>query len=155
MLSNNQSRDKAELLQYRRKDILLLESVQRRATRIPFGRVRPQYHERLAIMKILTLSNRRVRGDLITTFQAMSNKSSPIHKLFILSAHTLTRGHSFKLAKEKFKTTVRQHFLSNRVFQQWNSLPEEIVTPNRNIGYFPLTRRRGHNRRRPLPDRLT
>ncbi|KAJ3646959.1 hypothetical protein Zmor_024514 [Zophobas morio] len=117
------------------KDILLLESVQRRATRIPFGRVRPQYHERLAIMKILTLSNRRVRGDLITTFQAMSNKSSPIHKLFILSAHTLTRGHSFKLAKEKFKTTVRQHFLSTRVFQQWNSLPEEIVSSQSTMAF--------------------
>ncbi|KAJ3653056.1 hypothetical protein Zmor_018974 [Zophobas morio] len=86
-------------------------------------------------MKIPTLSNRRVRGDLITTFQAMSNKSSPIRKLFILNSHTLTRGHSFKLAKEKFKTTVRQHFLSNRVFQQWNSLPEEIVSSQSTMAF--------------------
>ncbi|KAJ3654335.1 hypothetical protein Zmor_013530 [Zophobas morio] len=61
------------------KDIILLEFVQRRATRIPFDRVQPQYHERLAMMKIPTLSDRRARGYLITTFQAMSNKSSPIH----------------------------------------------------------------------------
>ncbi|KAJ3662649.1 hypothetical protein Zmor_006988 [Zophobas morio] len=89
--------------------------------------MRPQYHERLAMMKIPIFSDRRARGDLIMTFQAISNKSSPIHKLFVLSSHTLTRGHSYKLAKDKFKIRVRQHFLSNRVFQQWNSLPEEIV----------------------------
>ncbi|KAJ3646580.1 hypothetical protein Zmor_024162 [Zophobas morio] len=87
------------------------------------------------MMKIPTLSGRRARGDLITTFQAMSSKSSPIYKLFIVSSHTLTRGHSFKLVEEKFKTTARLHFLSNRVFQQWNSLPEEIVSPQSTMGF--------------------
>ncbi|KAJ3639011.1 hypothetical protein MTP99_002338 [Tenebrio molitor] len=44
------------------RDIQLLESVQRRATRVPFGRSRPQYTARLSLMGIPSLSARRVRG---------------------------------------------------------------------------------------------
>ncbi|CAH1366077.1 unnamed protein product, partial [Tenebrio molitor] len=43
------------------RDIQLLESVQRRATRLPFGRSRPQYTVRLSLMGIPSLSARRVR----------------------------------------------------------------------------------------------
>ncbi|KAJ3652364.1 hypothetical protein Zmor_018337 [Zophobas morio] len=60
------------------RDINQLESVQPRATRIPFGRIRPQYHERLSQMQLTTLSERDIRGDLITTYQAVNNPSSPI-----------------------------------------------------------------------------
>ena len=60
------------------RDLLLLESVQRRATRVPFGRTRPQYSERLSLMNLTSLTQRRLRGDLIVTFQALTNQLSPI-----------------------------------------------------------------------------
>ncbi|XP_063933937.1 uncharacterized protein LOC135145725 [Zophobas morio] len=109
------------------RDILLLESVQRRATRISYGRVRPNYCERLAVMNLTTLTERRKRGDLVTTFQSLSNSQSPIHHLFTLSTDQRIWGHRFKLAKGQFITTVRQFFIINRVFHDWNSLPQEIV----------------------------
>ncbi|RZC27635.1 hypothetical protein BDFB_007688, partial [Asbolus verrucosus] len=43
------------------RDVDLLEAVQRRATRLPFGRIRPSYEERLDLMKLPTLAERRKR----------------------------------------------------------------------------------------------
>jgi hypothetical protein len=109
------------------RDIQLLESVQRRATRVPFGRSRPQYTPRLSLMGIPSLSARRVRGDLLVVFRALSSEQSPIRHLFTLHEGGRTRGHSLKLLKDRFVTTARQYFLTNRIFDQWNSLPPEIV----------------------------
>jgi hypothetical protein len=66
------------------RDIQLLESVQRRATRVPFGRSKPQYTVRLSLMDIPSLSARRVRGDLLVVFRALSSEQSPIRHLFTL-----------------------------------------------------------------------
>ncbi|KAJ3654552.1 hypothetical protein Zmor_013731 [Zophobas morio] len=110
------------------RDLLLLESVQRRATRVPFGRTRPQYSERLSLMNLTSLTQRRLRGDLIVTFQALTNQLSPIRHLFTLNTDQRTRGHRFKLLRELFRTTIRQFFISNRVFHHWNSLRDEIVS---------------------------
>jgi ribonuclease P/MRP protein subunit RPP40 len=109
------------------RDIQLLESVQRRATRLPFGRSRPQYTVRLSLMGIPSLSARRVRGDLLVVFRALSSEQFPIRHLFTLHEGGRTRGHSLKLLKDKFVTTARQYFLTNRILDPWNSLPPEIV----------------------------
>ncbi|KAH0820961.1 hypothetical protein GEV33_001830 [Tenebrio molitor] len=82
------------------RDIQLLESVQRRATRVPFGRSRPQYTARLSLMGIPSLSARRVRGDLLVVFRALSSEQSPIRHLFTLHEGGRTRGHSLKLLKD-------------------------------------------------------
>ncbi|KAJ3651938.1 hypothetical protein Zmor_017942 [Zophobas morio] len=109
------------------KDVTLLENVQRRATRLPFGRNRPGYLDRLSMMKLPTLAERRVRGDVIATFQALTNVNSPIKHLFSLNTDTRSRGHNFKLLNGKFHSTIRQYFITNRVFDAWNSLPAEVV----------------------------
>ncbi|KAJ3659714.1 hypothetical protein Zmor_011388 [Zophobas morio] len=67
------------------RDIELFESLQRRATRIPFGRICPQYADRLAMMGLPTLCNRLKRGDLILTFGALKDPQSPIRHLFPLN----------------------------------------------------------------------
>ncbi|KAJ3643509.1 hypothetical protein Zmor_026216 [Zophobas morio] len=54
------------------KDILCLESIQRRATRFTFGKNRPPYCEGLRLMHLCPLSDRRKRWDLIITYQALS-----------------------------------------------------------------------------------
>jgi hypothetical protein len=94
---------------------------------VPFGRSRPQYTARLSLMGIPSLSARRVRGDLLVVFRALSSEQSPIRHLFALHEGGRTRGHSLKLLKDRFVTTARQYFLTNRIFDQWNSLPPEIV----------------------------
>ena len=51
------------------KDKILIENVQRRATRIIPGLKGKSYEERLKIMKLPSLSYRRLRGDLIEAYK--------------------------------------------------------------------------------------
>ncbi|XP_044764392.1 uncharacterized protein LOC123320960 [Coccinella septempunctata] len=110
------------------RDSALLESVQRRATRIPYGISRPSYGERLSIMKLSTFDERRQRGDLIITYRALHNFFGvDLSSLFKLNLDDRLRGHAYKLRKENFKTQQRQYFITNRVFSVWNSLPSSVV----------------------------
>lgn len=111
----------------RRGDAALLESIQRWNTRIPYGWLRPCYEERLQLFGLTTFAERRGRGDIIVTYRAINGHfGESIGDMFVRNQNHL-RGHSFKLAKEKFKTTQRQFFLSNRVFDVWNGLPPSVV----------------------------
>ncbi|XP_068896501.1 uncharacterized protein [Tenebrio molitor] len=119
-----------------KRDIDLLESVQRRATPVPFGRNRPEYSERISLMNLPLLSDRRKRGDVILVHQALTgDKNSSINHLFPLNDGGRTRGHDLKLAKDNFRTSARQNFLTNRVFDVWNSLPVEVVTSKTPLGF--------------------
>ena len=105
-----------------------LENLQRYATRIPFGRVRPSYEERLEMANLSLFSERRLRGDLISTYRILNNlNSANLSSIFSLNQDERLRGHPFKLLRENFKTRSREYFLSNRVFHTWNSLPAEVV----------------------------
>ena len=56
---------------YLEADIKTLESIQRRATKIPFERFinTPTYEERCKIMNLQPLSARRMRGDIIQWYK--------------------------------------------------------------------------------------
>ena len=47
---------------------------------------------------------------------------------FVLNTDSHTRGHSYKLFKQRVHLDVSKYFLSNRVIDLWNSLPNHIVT---------------------------
>jgi ribonuclease P/MRP protein subunit RPP40 len=113
-----------------KRDIDLLEKVQQRATKIVHGLQNKQYEERLNILQLQTVVNRRKRGDLIWTFKLLKNikVSCRIDGMFSLKDNDGLRGHSLKLHHEKYKTRIRQNFLPNRVFDNWNALPECAVT---------------------------
>ncbi|MGD7175758.1 hypothetical protein [Ralstonia pseudosolanacearum] len=44
--------------------------------------------------------------------------------------HTATRGHSFKLEGQRFKSNIRKYYFTERVVDAWNSLPAEVVAAN-------------------------
>ncbi len=45
-----------------------------------------------------------------------------------------TRGHSYKVFKERAETSTRRHFFTCRVVELWNELPEEVAAaPNTDI----------------------
>lgn len=111
------------------RDANLLESVQRRATRSSFGVVRPSYEERLVMSGLTRFGDRKLRGDLIITYRALHDLfSSDLSVLFESSSDVRLRGHEYKLKHENFKTTTRQHFISNRIFTIWNGLPSAVVS---------------------------
>ena len=111
-----------------RKDIEALEKVQRRATRMVPGIKDKGYEVRLRMLNLFKLSKRRLRGDLIEAFKLMKGINKVDHvQLFRVSLVSRTRGHKWKLAKEKFHTDIRKYFSTQRVVNVWNSLPGHVV----------------------------
>lgn len=110
------------------KDITLLENVQRRFSKLPFSLKHLPYTERLQRLELTSLSDRRVRGDLIETYKVLQSiYRCSLHEIFTLNTDTGRRGHAFKLYKERFAKLPRQNFFVNRVCDKWNSLPHCVV----------------------------
>jgi hypothetical protein len=78
------------------KDKNLIESVQRRATRIIPGLKGKSYDERYKIMKLPSLSYRRVRGDLIEAYKYTHCLCNVPEGLLDFETRTNTRGHGNK-----------------------------------------------------------
>src|SRR5438132_5777714 len=82
---------------YLKKDIDKLEKVQARATRLIDGCLNLRYDNRLKHTGLTTLSERRIRGDLIEVFKILKGFSKVNYNTwFILSVNSRTRGHSYK-----------------------------------------------------------
>jgi hypothetical protein len=113
---------------YLEKDKILLERVQRRATKMIEGLGNMSYEERLRRTGLTTLEERRKRGDLIETFKMVKGLNDVDYtKFFQISAHNKTRGNSLKLEKKQCRNNIRQSFFSQRIIGEWNKLPEEVV----------------------------
>ena len=103
-----------------------LEKIQRRATRWILRHSNLTYEERLRRLKMPSLYYRRTRGDLIQTFQHL-NSPELFNNLKMELSTRRGRGHRFKLAKPRARTTIRSNCLALRVVNLWNSLPERVV----------------------------
>ena len=111
------------------KDVNSLERVQRRATKLVKDISHLPYEDRLHILNLPSLYDQRLRGDLIESFKIIHHHINvDCKKFFVLNTDSRTRGHSYKLFKQRFYSDVSKYFLSNRVIDLWNSLPDHIVT---------------------------
>ena len=102
------------------KDKMLLEKVQRRATRMVKGLKKLPYETRLKKLGIYSLERRRLRGDLIETFKILTRREHVNYSNFFELADVTSglRGHSLKLFKPRCHTTVRQNFFSLRIVNE-------------------------------------
>jgi ribonuclease P/MRP protein subunit RPP40 len=113
---------------YLRKDINMLERVQRRATKMIEGYWDMEYSERLKKLGLISLEKRRVRGDLIQVFKMIKGFDKlDFGSFFTTSSLERTRGHSFKLLKNRSRVDLRKNFFSQRVINSWNCLPQNVV----------------------------
>jgi ribonuclease P/MRP protein subunit RPP40 len=116
---------------YLRKDIHKIEQVQGRATRMIEECRGLSYEERLKVTGLTTLEKRRTRGDLIEVFKAVKGITKiDRSSLFTIANNSRTRGHRFKLVKTRSRLDLRKNFFSQRVANDWNSLPEAVVEAN-------------------------
>lgn len=122
---------------YFEKDINMLEKVQRRATKLPMGFKKLEYEERLQRLKLLTLRQRRERGDLIETYKILNNyyNAGELKSFFKIKIREQSRRHNMQLEKSVAKTLPKQHILFNRVVTAWNGLPETVINA-KNVNQF-------------------
>jgi len=109
------------------KDQILVENVQRRATKLVPGLYDLPYEERLRCLKLPTLAHRRARGDMIETFKFIHNKYNVNTSWIPVQPNKITRGHSLPIAKQHCKLNIRRHAFSQRIVDNWNSLPEDVA----------------------------
>lgn len=112
---------------YFTKDIMRLEKIQRKVTRIPPELRNLSYPDRLSTLQITTLTERRVRGDLIEVYKWTSGYYD-CENIFRTNKNRVVRGHIKKLEKEKCNKLQRKNFITNRIVYKWNQLQESTVT---------------------------
>ena len=116
------------LAPYFKKDIDVLEKVQRRATKLVWCTKNLSYEQRLEYLGLYSLSRRRQRGDLIETYKILRNIEDIDYRKFFIRADTVQlRGHNYKLYKNRSLKRCRTCFFSQRVVNCWNLLPQEVV----------------------------
>ena len=108
---------------------VLIENVQRRASKLVKKLSNLSYDERLRSLKLPSLKYRRLRGDLITVYNIIKQDNVD-DSILTLSNTKVTRGHDLKLYKENSKTNFRKFSFSQRVINYWNALTTNTVHAN-------------------------
>ena len=113
---------------YRKKDIDMLERVQRRATKMVPKLRNISYEIRLKECGLTTLETRRLRGDQIEVFKILNGYENIDRNMFFtVKEERRTRGHGVTLAKKQCRLDIRKFSFSQRTVNEWNRLSADCV----------------------------
>ncbi|KFQ30356.1 hypothetical protein N331_07203, partial [Merops nubicus] len=111
-----------------KRDVDLLERVQRRAPRMIRGLEQLCCEDRLRELGLFSLEKRRLRGELIVAFQYLRGAYKKAGEgLFRLLSNNRTRGNGAKLEVGRFRLGMRKKFFTMRVVRPSNGLPRVVV----------------------------
>ena len=113
---------------YCKKDIDMLERVQRRATKIIPKLRNISYEMQLKECGLTTLETMRLRGDQIEVFKILNGyENIDRNMLFSFNEEKRTRGHGVTLAKKQSRLDTRKFKFSQRTANEWNILSADCV----------------------------
>ncbi|KGL91077.1 hypothetical protein N301_01733, partial [Charadrius vociferus] len=111
-----------------KKDIDLLEWVQRRAMRIIRGLEHLSYEDRLRKLGLFSLEKRMLQRDPFVVFQYLKRADRKDgDECFCRACCNGTRGNGFNLKEGRFRLAIRKKFFTMRVVKHGNRLPREVV----------------------------
>jgi hypothetical protein len=110
-----------------KKDIDVLEKVQRRATRMIEGCGEMDYEKRLKYARLTTLETRRERADMLEVYKILNGLEGLKEKDFFIRDNGRGRGYDFKLFKKRVRLDIAKYSFGNRVCTPWNNLPHAVV----------------------------
>ena len=111
-----------------RKDVDMLEKIQRRATKLIPELRDLTYEERLKECGLTTLETRRLRGDQIEMFKILNGYENIDSNIFFeIKESKITRGHNYTLVKKQSRLDVRKFSFSQRTINIWNNLSTDCV----------------------------
>ena len=102
-----------------------IEKVQRTFTKRPFYRCGipyTNYEHRLLFLNLTSLSQRRLRADLILAYKIINGLVDVVCSGLLETYSSRSRGPSIKVRKDKCKTNVTLNYFSNRISTPWNLL---------------------------------
>ena len=107
------------------KNIRKLDLVQRRSTKIIPSLYDLSYTERLQRLNLQSLLYHRIRMDLIMTYKIINGLVDvDMNYFFTVNANgNHTRSNGLKLYKSRLNSNTRKFSFSQRIINDWNSLP--------------------------------
>ena len=107
-----------------RRNIDLLDCVQRRATKMIHGMEHHSYEDRLRALGLCSLEQRRLQGDPSVSKGSYKKEGD---SLFSRVCGDTTRGNGFKLRRGRLILDIRKKSFTARVVGHWKRLPSFVV----------------------------